>query len=901
MSPPRKSRSSADQDQRSRREIRSLAARLRGPWSRQWPGLLLLALLTASAFQSCLGRSALAETPRAASRKRVRRVPRHTVAAVTPSPGSRAEATAKLAASLAPASAAGAVSGAGAGPAITDFRCQTISPSTLVDVKLKPQSELTDLVGWIMGITCRHFIVSERVRAGKVTLLTPKAITAHEAYLAFLSALESMGLTVQAGGGRSLKIVEKERAREGAVPTFGPDEEAPRDDRVITRLFTLRHVSADDMSQVLSRLKGKDADVTPYAPNNTLIVTDVAASIGRMQKLIEELDVEAGGERMWVARVHHTLPSDLAERMLSILERPMATRSPTTPVSGRGGPTAAGAAGSHAAAGLAPAGIVTGGAFGESRLTRIVPDDRTQQLIIVANESAYHRVFALMKVLDRPLESGSGRIQVLRLENTNAKDLAQTLQPILAGTGTGVSGAGPGGGASGTSGSGPGGAAGLRPASAGGGYGAGGAAGAGRAGTTTRARPIQLFDGEVRVNPDELSNSLVVVASPTDFLLLKEVVRKLDVPRRQVFVEAVIMEVSVDKNRSFGVVGHGGNLLGAAGNALLFGGTNLNGLNSVAIDPTALQGLAVGLKGPDIPGTQGILGTGAIPAFGVLMQALQQSSDVNVLSTPRLLTTDNVEATIIVGQTIPFQGAFTYGSGTTGSTLNPVVSVQRQDVALKLTVKPHINESEQIRLELKQEIQDVVSQGNLGPTTSKRSAETQVTVRDQESVVIGGLVADRTSRTVNKVPFLGDIPVLGWLFKSEQKEVRKTNLLIVLTAYIIRDMSDFRRIYEKRMEEHRHFIESQTRFAFEDVAAEIDYGRRRGLLAEIDHTVREMEAEARTRGEELVRRTREPELARPLEVRPTARPGPVAPVAPTGPVAPPAPRAAPATATRATN
>ncbi len=248
-----------------------------------------------------------------------------------------------------------------------------------------------------------------------------------------------------------------------------------------------------------------------------------------------------------------------------------------------------------------------------------------------------------------------------------------------------------------------------------------------------------------------------------------------------------------------------------------------------------------------------------IPAFGVMFQALQNNNNVNTLSSPHILTTDNEEAEIIVGQNIPFQGAFVGGGfgglagaagGDTASALSsfmPSVSVQRQDVALKLKLTPHVNDSDMVRLELEQEVSDIASKNfnGLGPSTSKRTVKTVVVVRDQQTVVIGGLMGTKNIDSVSKVPLLGDIPILGYFFKHTNKTLQKTNLLIVLTPYVIRDQSDLRRIFKKKLEERREFIERYTNFKYQELGTDIDFRHKRGLLAEINSVGAHAEKEAK--------------------------------------------------------
>jgi general secretion pathway protein D len=273
-----------------------------------------------------------------------------------------------------------------------------------------------------------------------------------------------------------------------------------------------------------------------------------------------------------------------------------------------------------------------------------------------------------------------------------------------------------------------------------------------------------------------------------------------------------------------------------------------------------LGGFLAGLQGPTIPGLS--VGGIQIPSFGLVLNALQTSSDVNVLSTPHILTTDNEEAEITVGQNVPFQSGFSTGGlglgglgalpGTTGGLGNlgslgalggfggfgtAFGTIQRQNVDLKLSVKPQINESDYVRLVITEQIEEIASKDPiLGPTTSKRTAKTTVVARDQETVVIGGIMQDRLVESVSKVPLLGDIPVLGHLFRSQTRQKIKTNLLLFLTPYIIRDSSDFRRIFERKMKERQQFVEqfygASTAY---DVA--IDFARKPGPLARMSQVL----------------------------------------------------------------
>jgi general secretion pathway protein D len=332
----------------------------------------------------------------------------------------------------------------------------------------------------------------------------------------------------------------------------------------------------------------------------------------------------------------------------------------------------------------------------------------------------------------------------------------------------------------------------------------------------------------------------------------------LDRPRRQVFIEAVILDVSVDHTNQFNINYHGGAApnVGGGGDSLVYGG--FNPLTSILL-PSAdnLQGLALGVRGPDIDGTTNLLGTGlTVPAFGVVVNALATSSDANVLATPHIIATDNVPAEISVGQNIPLQtnlgGLGSMGSlaglaggqaGSAASSLGALSSfgfggfaAPRQDVGTKIKVVPHINDSNEVRLELTEEISEQgAASGALGVVSiTKRTAETTVVVRDQQTVVIGGLMRDAVVSSESKVPVLGDLPLLGFLFRNSSNTKQKTNLLLILTPYIIRDQDDLRAIFERKMQERQEFLDRY--FVFSDqkpYEPPKDFSRANGLVETI--------------------------------------------------------------------
>jgi general secretion pathway protein D len=340
---------------------------------------------------------------------------------------------------------------------------------------------------------------------------------------------------------------------------------------------------------------------------------------------------------------------------------------------------------------------------------------------------------------------------------------------------------------------------------------------------------------------------LVVSGSAADLESVRELVARLDMPQRQVYVETVVLDLTADLSRAVGLSLHqgganvDGSVTGFAASA------SSNGINGITLDTKALGaalaggGLLAGVLGKsfDLAGV-------SVPSFGVVLQALEHSSEVSVLSCPHILTLDHNKASISVGQRIPFPiGSITTQVGAVQS------SYSREEVSLRIDLTPHLSDEREIRLEIDGEISDVVpnSASAGGPTTNQRKLKTIVSVRDGETVVLGGLQKENATDSVDKVPLLGDIPILGRLFQTRSKQRGKQDLLIVMTPYVIRDASDLRRIRERREAERRELVQRATLFS--DPAnydLHVDYRRKRGLLEEINVSALAAEAEGEALG-----------------------------------------------------
>jgi general secretion pathway protein D len=707
--------------------------------------------------------------------------------------------------------------------------------------------DIEKLVQTVADATCKTFILPENVR-GKISIIGPEngrvEVTADEFYRAFLAALDSNSLAVYQQG-EFLKIVDKRNAKQTPIPTIvDPDAPFTNAEQMVTKIFKIKYVEVEPLRGVLQQLVSQNGDTIPFPPD-TIIINDLGSNMHRLGRVIDQLDSRSSSEEMRVIQINYATAQEIADKIQRLF----------TPQQGAQPGARAGARGRAAITpavpgpGGLPAGIPEGGmepgmelaASGPVTVSQIMPDERTNKIILVASPSGYERVLDIIRMLDVPIP-GEGRINVYYLENADAEQMASTLQGLASGTGAPQ----------------------QRPPRPAAQPAVAGQAQPARAGAAP-AQSAELFAGEVKISADKATNSLVIVASQADYRNLIKVIERLDLPRRQVFVEAVIMEVNVDRNLSFGGRLHGGAPVktGQGTLPLLFGskfGNEPVPPSFSILNLASFGGFLAGLQGPKVPALER-MGLN-IPAFGVLLHALQESSDVNVLSTPHILTVDNEEAEISVGQNVPFQAGVVPGSmaglaglgglgGQQGAGgLNPaltagllgglgsvVAPINRQNVELRLTVKPQINESDFIRLVITEQIEEIASTDPvLGPTTARRTAKTTIVAKDQETVVIGGIMQDRTIEGVNKVPILGDIPLVGQLFRETSRRKVKTNLLLFLTPYIIKDQSDFRRIFERKMAERQQFVEAfYGHVPGYEVA--VDFERKRGPLSEINAVV----------------------------------------------------------------
>ena len=661
------------------------------------------------------------------------------------------------------ATAPGNQAAAGSRPAVaeTGEKKKKASPPTQASGK-RPvylSMDFTDvdlpvLIKFISEQTKKNFIFDERVK-GKITIISPRRISLDEAYNVFLSVLHVKGFaTVEQEN--TIKIVPLAKIKQEDLPIETGRGDEPGS-RFITRLIPLQYVNVAEIVTLFTPLISKDGLLTSFPPSNTLILIDSRSNIDKILRILGQIDQEGTGDTMRIFSLENASVTEIA-KTLGLLYK--ATAAPQAARRGR-------AARAAAARGNAP---------------RFIPDTRTNILIVVAGQEAMADIEDLIGKLDIPTPENTGKINVYYLENADAEEVTKVLSSLTE----------------------------RKPATP----------QAQRGAATIKGVIAAELEGGVKITADKATNSLIIIASLNDYQTLVDVIRKLDIRRRQVYVEALVMEIGLDNARDVGVEFRGAAEFG--GDTAVLGGTNFGfqgNLNELLLglatgNPLLFSGsglIAAGIAGnvtlPD--GTE-------VPAITAVLRAAQTRDNINILSTPHLLTMDNKEAEIIVAENIPF---ITSQSRDTSNLANVINTVERQDVGIILRFTPRINESNFVSLEIYQEssaVKDVsiLTVSTVGPTTTKRSARTSVLVKTGETVVLGGMMQETVTNQESKVPLLGDIPILGNLFKFSSVSRRKTNLLIFLTPHIIRTPEDMGRVttdhrwkMDKFIEEHKEEVE----------------------------------------------------------------------------------------------
>jgi len=581
-------------------------------------------------------------------------------------------------------------------------------------VNLK-ETDIQELIKFVAEVTDTTIVVDPAVK-GKVKVVSSRPVSRAELYDLFLSILDVHGYTAVRSGG-VVRVIQSKDARSASLPV--EDESRRVSDEYVTQVIRLDNISAAKLIPVLRPLVPQQAHMAAYAPSNAIIISDTAANIRRMVDIIERMDRSATAETEVIA-----LKYAVAGDVVSMLQK---LNDPSKSQAGEAEPE-----------------------------VLLVPDQRTNSVLVSGDEIQRARIRRLISYLDTPLEQ-TGNVKVVYLEYAQATEVAEVLTRVMRNISRLDSADGKGG-----------------------------------------------RNSEATIEADEGTNSLIITADPNQMAALESVIHRLDIRRAQVLVEAIIVEMEITDGADLGLQWLFANDDGAFGSNVNTDDARARNIANAILNPDQPEAQPLSTTGDfDVGALAGALATspGMTLGWGVvdddlsmtlILNALRDRTNANILSTPSLLTLDNQEAYITVGQNVPFvTGSFT-NTGTANGAQNPFQTIERENVGITLSVKPHINEGDAVVLDIEQEVSSLT--GLTGAQamasdliTNERKVQTKVLAEDQRIVVLGGLIKDDVQDAQQKVPILGDIPLLGRLFRNDSVNVTKTNLLIFIRPTIIRD------------------------------------------------------------------------------------------------------------------
>jgi general secretion pathway protein D len=525
-----------------------------------------------------------------------------------------------------------------------------------------------------------------------------------EAYRVFESVLEVHGFTTVESGAVT-KILPSARARSQNIEMLSTGFSDRPEDKVVTQLIPLKFSSPDDLKKVLAPLVSQTSVLISHTPSGMLIITETMSNIQKLLGIIKVLDVPSREDEVAVISLNNASAEALGKILTTIYQK--------TQVQAKAGE-----------------GVSSG-------QIKVVPYERVNALIIVANSGEMGRVKGLINMLDTKVQRADGNIHVYYLQNATAAEMVKVLNVLPTNLQQGEQ-------------------------------------------PTGKQAAISK---DVAVMADDETNALIITATKDEYAVLEDVIKKLDIPRRMVYLEALIMEVDVDHTLDFGVEWAAGGEFSDSTGALATGFSSEDGFTLIegisSQDPSLPSGFSFGILKEGIE-----LGGVTFPNIGAMLTAVRTDSNVNVISTPQILTMDNKKAEISVGDTVPY-----ITSQNTTASEQDYTQYEYKDVATKLSITPHINQASTLRLEIETEVVRL-KDNSTTPTTFERRATTTVIVRDQQTIVIGGIIGHDVTESEWKIPLLGDIPYLGWLFKTHSTNDTKTNMFIFITPRIIRNPAE---------------------------------------------------------------------------------------------------------------
>lgn len=625
-----------------------------------------------------------------------------------------------------------------------------------------PNAELKDIVKAISQLAQKNFILDRKIENRRVTIISPQAVTKQEAYNAFLSALYINDLTLISVG-KFLQIIDAKTAIQNNTRVYVGDY-APESEEIVTLLYPLRNLNAEDVQRYLVDLVPRNGRITAYPNTNTLVMTGTGINLRRVISILKSIDIPGHQDQLENIPILHASAKGIADLIDQILDaqagggnRARAGRARNEPQKTRGG------------------GIIS----------KIVPDERTNSLVVLANGRGIEELKMLISKLDSPNASGSGNIHIYYCKNAKAEEISETINSLINKDRKPSSNAG------------------TNPLPL----------PSTQSGGRTRNSDGISLEGNMKVTADKSTNSLVIVGSSSDYTSLKNILDRLDIPRKQVYIEATIMEIASRDDKILRVgVNVGANGMPRVGG---FIPTGLN-ITDYVTSPVGLSGVVAGIgAGAKYPHDfynplTKKMETRTISSVIGLINAIQTSGQGQILHQPQIMTSDNQPGEITIREKVPVPES-SQESGS-GSTTIQTVKFNKEEINVTLKVTPQVGENNDlVKMQVEQSIDDFTlsklpkASDNGQVDVTQRKANTVVSVRDGDTVVIGGLQKVAYSDSRDKVPLLGDLPVIGWLFKGSKSEQTRSNLVIFLTPKIINEYRDIIKLTGEKLATRERF------------------------------------------------------------------------------------------------
>ena len=660
--------------------------------------------------------------------------------------------------------------------------------------------ELSVILQQMSDMLCINMVINEKIKLNmKLTIIGMTEMNKEEALTVMLSALSANGLALSQLTSNTWSLMSKPEAMAYPSKIVTDPLSVSKNDAIATLFYKAKYASQETLKNVASAFISKEGKITNVG-DQFIVIVDTGASLNRIGHIFEEIDVEDANNKIYIVPVNNA--------DLKVVDGHLRKLFDVLP-DGRPRPKGQDSGSKNA---------VT--------IDKIIADERTRNLLIVTDKESIKKIRDVIDVLDRNnlSENTQNKIHLVRLKFADSESIAETLNKVVSSNSRRY---------------------------------------------MSRDNANSLFEGEVKITSHKETNTLLIASTYNDYKYILSVIDGLDVSVKQVYIEAAILSLRTSAKSDFGVnlfsglqqtipgIGSslgivanpgGGGIVSNLSTSLLSSAASgaTQNLGALAVLSNFLSGGLVGIAGPPIPGSNGI------PSFGAVLQAMASNSNVDVLSTPYLLTSDNKEASISVGEKIPvIKGS----AGITASSNNtalgvPPMQITYEDVKLSFTVTPRIGDNDDVTLTIKQTASDLGNKEQLSTTISQyrineKTINTTIVLNNQQTGILGGLISQSESKNGSKIPFLGDIPLLGWLFKTRQNQTEKSNLFLVLTPYIIRTNEDYRKIIEDKTKARQEFADLYFGGKIKKFDPYIDYDKKQGplvgLLKSIDQKMKEIE------------------------------------------------------------